>query len=183
MKPAQNNIEESACKVTDEICLPDSKLSRVVIIGGGFAGLALVEELKHRDVQAVLFHKNNFLQFEPLLYQVATSTLKLESIVFPFRKQIRGYKNVLFRLAEVKEIEPSSNTVITNKGRVRYDYLITISGFRNKILVGLAWVVSSFNYAKSYRLIIRNFKHRFFANVPNESTNKKEVLPKPMINV
>tara|TARA_R110002167_G_scaffold181055_1_gene381348 strand:- start:59 stop:1411 length:1353 start_codon:yes stop_codon:yes gene_type:complete len=123
-----NNTKESACKVTDEICLPDTKLPRVVIIGGGFAGLALVEKLKNKEVQVVLFDKNNFHQFQPLFYQVATSALEPDSIVFPFRKQISGYKNVLFRLAEVEEIQPSSNVVITNKGSVHYDYLVLAAG-------------------------------------------------------
>ncbi|MGY8913532.1 MAG: NAD(P)/FAD-dependent oxidoreductase [Flavobacteriales bacterium] len=121
-------ITESACKITDEICLPDTNLPRVVIIGGGFAGLALVEKLKHKEVQVVLFDKNNFHQFQPLFYQVATSALEPDSIVFPFRKQISGYKNVLFRLAEVEEIQPSTNTIITNKGRVHFDYLVLATG-------------------------------------------------------
>lgn len=123
-----NNTNESACKVTDEICLPDTKLPRVVVIGGGFAGLALVEKLKNKEVQVVLFDKNNFHQFQPLFYQVATSALEPDSIVFPFRKQISGYKNVLFRLAEVEEIQPSSNTVITNKGSAHFDYLVLATG-------------------------------------------------------
>ena len=116
------------CKSLDTICLPDTKLPRVVIIGGGFAGLALVEKLKHKEVQVVLFDKNNFHQFQPLLYQVATSALEPDSIVFPFRKQIKGYKNVIYRLAEVEEIKPSLNTVITNKGSVHYDYLVIATG-------------------------------------------------------
>lgn len=121
-------ITESACKTTDEICLPDSNLPRVIIIGGGFAGLALVEKLKNKEVQVVLFDKNNFHQFQPLFYQVATSALEPDSIVFPFRKQISGYKNVLFRLAEVDEIQPSTNTIITNKGSVHFDYLVLATG-------------------------------------------------------
>jgi NADH dehydrogenase len=125
---SNNNTKESACKVTDEICLPDSNLPRVIIIGGGFAGLALVEKLKNKEVQVVLFNKNNFHQFQPLFYQVATSALEPDSIVFPFRKQIKGYKNVLFRLAEVEEIQPSRNIIITNKGRVHFDYLVLATG-------------------------------------------------------
>ena len=119
---------ESTCKITDEICLPDTKLPRVVIVGGGFAGLALVEKLKHKEVQVILLDKNNFHQFQPLLYQVATSALEPDSIVFPFRKQINGYKNVFFRLAEVEEIQPDSNTILTNKGSVSYDYLVLATG-------------------------------------------------------
>ena len=120
--------DSKSCKTLENICLPKSNMPRIVIIGGGFAGLALVEELKHKDVQLVLFDKNNFHQFQPLLYQVATSALEPDSIVFPFRKQINGYKNVLFRLAEVEEIQPELNTVITNKGKVHYDYLVIATG-------------------------------------------------------
>jgi NADH dehydrogenase len=119
---------ESTCKITDEICLPDTKLPRVVIVGGGFGGLALVEKLKHKKVQVVLFDKNNFHQFQPLFYQVATSALEPDSIVFPFRKQFSGYKNVIFRLAEVEEIQPSSNILITSRGKVHYDYLVLATG-------------------------------------------------------
>ncbi len=112
----------------DLICLPGSKFPRIVIVGGGFAGLALVEGLKKQDVQVVLIDRNNFHQFQPLLYQVATSGLEPDSIVFPFRKQISGYKNVIFRLAEVEEIQTATNTIITNKGTLSYDFLVLATG-------------------------------------------------------
>ncbi|MBO6534195.1 NAD(P)/FAD-dependent oxidoreductase [Muricauda oceani] len=115
-------------KVTDAICLPHSRFPRIVIVGGGFAGLALVEGLKNKDVQVVLIDRHNFHQFQPLFYQVATSGLEPDSIVFPFRKQFKGYKNVSFRLAEVKEIQNSINTVITDKGKLTYDYLVLATG-------------------------------------------------------
>ena len=123
-----NGIDHDTCKVAEAICLPDSRLPRVVVVGGGFAGLALVEGLKNKDVQVVLIDRNNFHQFQPLFYQVATSGLEPDSIVFPFRKQIKGYKNVSFRLAEVKEIQASTNTVITDKGKLTYDYLVLATG-------------------------------------------------------
>tara|TARA_R110001583_G_scaffold80855_6_gene216482 strand:- start:8783 stop:10102 length:1320 start_codon:yes stop_codon:yes gene_type:complete len=123
-----NGIDDHICKVMEAICLPNSKLPRVVIVGGGFAGLASVEGLKNKDVQVVLIDRNNFHQFQPLFYQVATSALEPDSIVFPFRKQIKGYKNVSFRLAEVLEIQASVNTVITNKGKLTYDYLVLATG-------------------------------------------------------
>ena len=103
-------------------------MPRIVVIGGGFAGLALAKELKNKKVQVVLLDKNNFHAFQPLLYQVATSALEPDSIVFPFRKQFNGFKNLVFRLAEVSEIQPLSNTVVTDKGAVSYDYLVLATG-------------------------------------------------------
>ncbi|WP_456420429.1 NAD(P)/FAD-dependent oxidoreductase [Lutibacter sp.] len=110
------------------MCLPDSKFPRVVIIGGGFAGLSLIKGLKNKAVQIVLLDKNNYHQFQPLLYQVATSGLEPDSIAFPYRKQISRYKNVSFRLAEVIEINTNNNLIKTNKGSLTYDYLVFATG-------------------------------------------------------
>lgn len=123
-----NGADHDNCKVTDSICLPNSTLPRVVVVGGGFGGLALVKRLKNKNVQVVLLDKNNFHQFPPLFYQVATSGIEPDSIVFPLRKQIKGYKNVSFRLVEVVEIQTSSNTIVTDKGRLTYDYLVLATG-------------------------------------------------------
>lgn len=62
----------------------------MIIIDGGFAGLSLIEGLKNKDVQVVLIDRNNFHQFQPLLYQVATNGLEPDNIAFPFRKQKEG---------------------------------------------------------------------------------------------
>lgn len=68
------------------ICVTPSGLPRIVIAGGGFAGLILAKELKNKSLQVVLIYKNNFHQFLPLTYQVATSGIEPDNIVFPFRK-------------------------------------------------------------------------------------------------
>ena len=120
-----------SCNTEETICVPDTHLPRVVIIGGGFAGLALVEGLKDQRVQVVLIDRNNFHQFQPLLYQVATSGLEPDSILFPFRKQISGYKNVIFRMTDVTEILPSSKTILTDKGNLNYDFLVAATGTTN----------------------------------------------------
>ena len=116
------------CDGDELICLPDTELPRVVIIGAGFAGLALVKKLKDQKIQVVLIDRNNFHQFQPLLYQVATSGLEPDSILFPIRKQLSGYKNVVFRMAEVTEIQTSHNLIITDKGRLNYNYLVLATG-------------------------------------------------------
>lgn len=116
------------CRIGDEICLPDSSLPRVVVIGGGFAGISLVKKLKNKPVQVVVLDKNNFHQFQPLLYQVATSGIEPDSIVFPLRKLFNGYKNVFFRMAIVNEIQSESNTIVTDIGTVEYDHLVIATG-------------------------------------------------------
>lgn len=116
------------CRIGDEICLPDSSLPRVVVIGGGFAGISLVKKLKNKPVQIVVLDKNNFHQFQPLLYQVATSGIEPDSIVFPLRKLFNGYKNVFFRMAMVNEIQSESNTIVTDIGTVEYDHLVIATG-------------------------------------------------------
>tara|TARA_R110002096_G_scaffold74853_1_gene177163 strand:+ start:92 stop:1480 length:1389 start_codon:yes stop_codon:yes gene_type:complete len=163
VKHSNNSLEESSCMVTDYICLPDSGLPRIVVIGGGFAGLALVEKLKHKEVQVVLFDKNNFHQFQPLFYQVATSALEPDSIVFPFRKQIKGYKNVMFRLAEAEEIQPSLNTLLTSKGKVYYDYLVLATGTTNNFF-GMDNVESNSLGMKDIRDSL-NIRHMMLQNL------------------
>jgi NADH:quinone reductase (non-electrogenic) len=127
-KTSIHNCADTSCETDASICLPEIKYPRVVIIGGGFAGLALAKGLRKQKVQVVLIDKNNFHQFQPLLYQVATSGLEPDSIAFPFRKQISSYKNVVFRLAEVEEINTKTKTVYTNKGLLTYDYLVLATG-------------------------------------------------------
>ncbi len=112
----------------EPICLPRSEFPRIVVVGGGFAGLAIVENLKNQPVQVVLIDRNNFHQFQPLFYQVATSGLEPDSIVFPFRKQVGRIKNVIFRFAEVEEIKTADSIVITNKGIINYDFLVLATG-------------------------------------------------------
>ena len=127
-KTSIHNCVDTSCKTDASICLPEIKFPRIVIIGGGFAGLALAKGLKKQKVQVVLIDKNNFHQFQPLLYQVATSGLEPDSIAFPFRKQISNYKNVVFRLAEVEEIKTENKTIYTDKGSLSYDYLVLATG-------------------------------------------------------
>ena len=123
-----NTFKDLECCSSDTICLPKTTLKRLVVIGGGFAGLELVKKLKNKKIQIVLIDKNNFHQFQPLLYQVATSGLEPDSIAFPLRKQLAGYKNVNFRLTEVLQIKPEENTIYTTKGVITYDYLVLATG-------------------------------------------------------
>jgi len=92
------------CYEANRICVPETTLPQVVVVGGGFAGLSFIKKLKNKPVQLILIDKGNHHQFLPLLYQVATSGIEHDSIVFPFRKLLRKYKNVIYRMAEVLRI-------------------------------------------------------------------------------
>lgn len=108
--------------------IPDPKHKRVVVIGGGFAGLEITRRLAKTDYQVVLLDKNNFHQFQPLFYQVAMAGLEPSSIVFPFRKMFAKADNVFFRVATVQEIFPTEKYLMTDMGRLKFDYLIIAIG-------------------------------------------------------
>jgi len=101
---------------------------KVVLVGGGFAGLHVAKTLNKSDYDVMLIDKQNHHQFQPLYYQVASARLEPSNISFPFRKIFQKSKNVQIRLAEVTRIKPESNQVETSIGTYDYDYLIIASG-------------------------------------------------------
>jgi NADH:ubiquinone reductase (H+-translocating) len=101
---------------------------RVVIVGGGFAGLELAKHLKDEDVEVVLVDRHNYHTFQPLLYQVATGALEAETIAFPIRRTFQHHKNLNFRLADVLKINPEKNSIDTSIGEIPYDYLVLATG-------------------------------------------------------
>jgi len=101
---------------------------RIVIVGGGFAGLKVAGKLKKSGYQIVLIDRNNFHQFPPLLYQVASAGLEPSSILFPFRKMFQKRKNFYFRMAEVKTIFPEEKRIESSIGDLSYDYLVLATG-------------------------------------------------------
>ena len=111
-----------------EIPLKYEHQKRVVIVGAGFAGLTLAKKLSGRYFQVVLIDKNNYHQFQPLLYQVATSGLEPSSISFPLRKIFQKKKNVVIRLTSVTAVSPEIKKVQTEIGDIEYDYLVMAQG-------------------------------------------------------
>ncbi len=113
------------------VYLPSSTEKRVVVIGGGFAGISLVSSLRGVPVQVVMLDRNNFHMFQPLLYQVATCGIEPDNISFPLRKMFRGNPRFVYRMAEVLRIIPEKNTVITDIGYLTYDFLVIATGSKN----------------------------------------------------
>lgn len=102
---------------------------KVVIIGGGFAGVNLAKKLAGNALfDITLVDKNNYNFFPPLLYQVATGYLETSNITYPFRKLFRGKKNFMFRLGELEQVLPEQQQVILSTGAVNYDYLVFATG-------------------------------------------------------
>ncbi len=142
-----------------EIHIAKSSNERIVIIGGGFGGLKLATMLAKGNYQVVLIDKNNFHQFQPLFYQVATSGLEPSSIIFPYRKIFQKQKRFHFRLAEVEHVVPEKNEIQTNIGRLSYDHLIIATGagnnfFGNKEIEQYALPMKSINESLRLRNII-----------------------------
>ncbi|MCP4440098.1 MAG: NAD(P)/FAD-dependent oxidoreductase [Aureispira sp.] len=108
--------------------IPKLGLPRVVIIGGGFAGLKLAKTIDSRQYQVVLFDKNNYHTFQPLMYQVATAGLEPDSIAYPIRKVFKNKKNFHFRMASVEQIDDQAQTIHTSIGSLQYDYLVMATG-------------------------------------------------------
>lgn len=116
------------CSIVLDMNIPKSDLPRVVIIGGGFGGVALAKKLRKKEVQVVLIDKHNYHTFQPLLYQVSTGGLEPDSIAYPLRKILNDSPNSYFRLGEVLEIKPDENSVMTDIGSIDYDYLVLATG-------------------------------------------------------
>ncbi|TDN39916.1 NAD(P)/FAD-dependent oxidoreductase [Hymenobacter sp. UV11] len=108
--------------------LPVSAQPRVVIIGCGFGGLKLAQSLADAPVQVVMVDRNNYHNFQPLLYQVATGALEADSIAYPIRKIFAGQQNFYYRMADVRGVVPGTNLVQTNIGDIHYDYLVVATG-------------------------------------------------------
>ncbi|MEL6892744.1 MAG: NAD(P)/FAD-dependent oxidoreductase [Actinomycetota bacterium] len=104
---------------------------RVVIVGGGFGGLAAAKALAGEPVDVVLIDRRNHHLFQPLLYQVATAGLNPADIATPIRSAVRRHHNVSVRLGEVTSITDDDAVVLADGSRVDFDHLIVATGARH----------------------------------------------------
>lgn len=150
--------------------IPRSSFPRIVIVGGGFAGIALTKKLRNKNVQVVLLDKHNYHNFQPLMYQVATGGLEPDSIAYPIRKVVQEYNDFYFRLAEVKEIDTDNNKIIADIGELKYDYLILATGsktnfFGNKEMERNCMAMKTIPQSLNIRsLILENFEQALLTN-------------------
>src|SRR6185436_9572109 len=151
---------------------------KVLIVGGGFAGLKLARKLDNKPgFEITLVDRFNFHQFQPLFYQVATASLDASNISFPLRKAFHGSKNFHFGLAQLQEVNVAENKVITDTGEIDYDVLVLATGadtnfFGNKNLIEYTFPMKSTAEALQLRhRLIQNFEDALTA--PDEITLQK----------
>ena len=188
------------------------KGEKVVIIGGGFAGLQLATELIKADLKVILVDKQNHHQFQPLFYQVATGRLEPSSISFPFRKIFQKSKTVDFRMADITSIDPVAKKIMTAYDRtITYDHLVIATGcktnfFGNKEMSENAFSMKTTEESIDIRnKILFSFEKEIFARPDDKQAwmniiivgagatgvelsgafaeLKKEVLPKDYHNI
>lgn len=154
--------------------LPPSDLPRVVIIGGGFAGIELVQQLRKCPVETVMLDKNNYHTFIPLLYQVATAGLSPGDISSPLREFLQDDDHFHFRLAEVQAVDQAAQVVQTDLGALKYDYLVIGTGsktnfFGNAKIEEQALKLREVKDALALRTqLINNYEKALFANNDEE---------------
>ena len=150
--------------------IPRNSFPRIVIIGGGFAGISLAKKLRNKKVQVVLLDKHNYHNFQPLMYQVATGGLEPDSIAYPIRKIVQEYKDFYFRLAEVREIDAENNIIYADIGELKFDYLVIATGsktnyFGNKEIERNSMAMKTIPQSLNIRsLILENFEQALLTN-------------------
>jgi len=130
---------------------------KIIIIGGGFAGLELARKLRRTSFEIVLIDRQNHHQFQPLFYQVATAGLEPSSISFPFRKIFHKATNIDFVLAEVSAILPEKQQVMTDEGAFDYDCLVIATGCKTNYFGNEGIAANAFSMKTTQEAIeIRN---------------------------
>ncbi|MFW6084432.1 MAG: NAD(P)/FAD-dependent oxidoreductase, partial [Gemmatimonadota bacterium] len=113
--------------------------ARVVILGGGFAGLNAARKLKRAPVEVVLVDRENYHLFQPLLYQVATAALNPSDIAYPLRSALRRQKNASVLLADAESVDLATSRVELDNGSVSYDYLVLATGATHSYFGNEEW--------------------------------------------
>ncbi len=148
---------------------------KVVIVGAGFGGLRLARKLNNKPgFEVVLIDRFNYHQFQPLFYQVATAGLDASNISFPLRKVFQKSKNVKIRLAELKQVIPEQDKIITDQEEISYDALVLATGadtnfFGNTQIAGHAFPMKSTVEALQLRYrLLQNFETALTVTDPIE---------------
>jgi NADH dehydrogenase len=150
---------------------------KIIIAGGGFAGIQLARHLDSNLFDILLIDKLNHHMFQPLFYQVATSQLEPSSISFPLRKIFHNKKNIQIRLAEVQSVDPEINTLVTSIGNFTYNYLVLATGCKTNFFGNNEIMKNSLALNTTYDAIkVRNEILQGFEDLLSAREEEKEFL-------
>ncbi len=150
---------------------------KIIVVGGGFAGLQIVRNLDEQMFDVLLIDRLNHHQFQPLFYQVATSQLEPSSISFPLRNVFKRKNNVQIRMAEVLNVQTDKNTIITSIGNFEYDYLIIAIGCKTNFFGNDSIAKNSLTLKTTYdAIMIRNHILKTFENIISANEEEKAAL-------
>lgn len=150
---------------------------KVIVAGGGFAGIQLTRRLDKRFFDVLLIDKINHHQFQPLFYQVAASLIEPSSISFPFRHIFKNKSNIRIRMAEVTRIYPDQNKISTSIGDFDFDYLVIAIGCKTNFFGKNQIGQYSFTLKSTYDAIrVRNHILQTFEKIISANENEKEAL-------
>lgn len=103
-------------------------MKKIVVIGGGFAGINFISKIDTSKYEVKLIDRNNFHCFPPLFYQIASSGLDSSNICFPLRREIHKRKNITYHMGHVKDMDLENKTVTTSYETISYDILVIAAG-------------------------------------------------------
>jgi NADH:ubiquinone reductase (H+-translocating) len=150
---------------------------KIIVVGGGFAGIQLIKVLNKDLFDVLLIDKLNHHQFQPLFYQVATSQLEPASISFPLRHLFRNKKNVQIRLTKVLNVDILNNEIDTTIGKFNFHYLIIAIGCKTNFFGNEQIAKNAFTLKTTYDAItIRNHILQTFENLISAKEEDKESL-------
>lgn len=150
---------------------------KLIVIGGGFAGIKLINSIDYNLFEILLIDKVNHHQFQPLLYQVATSQIEASGISFPLRQVFSAKKKVKFRLAEVNFIDQINKFVHTTIGNFEFDYLCIATGCTTNFFGNIQVEKHALTLKSTWEAIkIKNHVLLTFEKIISSSPEEKEGL-------
>lgn len=153
------------------------KKQKIIVIGGGFAGVQFVRNIDENLFDVLLIDKINHHQFQPLFYQVATSQIEPSSISFPLRNVFKNKKNIQIRLAEVLSVDKDNNKILTSIGEFYYDYLVIAIGCTTNFFGNDKLKENTLTLKSTYDAItIRNHILQIFEDIISSREEDKESL-------
>ena len=150
---------------------------KIIVVGGGFAGIQLIRKLDERYYDVLLIDKLNHHQFQPLFYQVASSQIEPSSISFPLRNIFKRKKLLQIRLAEVLSVNETNKKITTSIGDFDYDYLVLAIGCKTNFFGNREIEKNAFTLKSTLESIdLRNHILQTFEDIISATESEKEAL-------